>query len=165
MMNKSVLIALGLLFLIVLGYWIFRTVFFDETETISPNDWANFELKVNESTIHETCLNLGLSVTFSDGQYLISNGREEFYWKYSPVVTFVDTTYLIFTTGNWGITDNLLEVIFFPDYSQIVTLRFKDLKMIKSVRIPGVVKNAVVIDGYVYFSQEWDQVLGRFKLN
>lgn len=166
MMNKRLIgvIAWGMS-LLVIGYLGFRHVFFERTQrvdTLSSQERAALtdDHEKNDSEL----LAVGITAGPVGGSYLISNGQDEFWCSRRPNIIYIDSSYFIFANGNWGINDNLLEVVFLPTYSGIVVLRCKDLTIQQRVRISGVVRKALVMGEYVYFSREHSDAIERFRM-
>lgn len=166
MMNKRSIGVLVLgMSLLVIGYFAFREIFFERTqrvETLSSQERA--QLADDHEVSDSELLAVGITAGSVGGSYLISNGQDEFWCSRRPHIIYIDSSYFILANGNWGINDNLLEVVFLPTYSEIVILRCKDLTVQQRVRVSGLVKRALVIRSCLYFSQEHNDIIECFRM-
>jgi hypothetical protein len=159
---RVVKVILSILILMVLGYLLFRVLFYDNYEVGAvPEDIkARLAMSVDDHMIYTKCDERGISVTFLDYSHVISNGFDEFKSEYVPFITFIDTANLVFASGPWDMRAGL-KVFVMPTYSELRILDINTMHEKKLFRLPGVVENAFLADDNIYFRLK-DGTVGRF---
>lgn len=108
------------------------------------------EQDVDSNLLYELYTRKGVSVDPGKGAWVISNGNYELLVRDSPFITYVDDSLLICSSGPRG-EDSGLRGILGPTYSEIRIIRLSNLQQVFIATVPGVVKNALLLNNDLYF--------------
>jgi hypothetical protein len=118
------------------------------------------EQNVDSNLLYELYTRKGVSIDPGKGTWVISNGTHESFIRDNPFITYVDDSVLICTSGPRG-EDSGLRGIFGPTYSEIRVINLSNLQQVFIATVPGVVKNALLLNNDLYFRTS-SGVRGKF---